>query len=60
MNLHPPTCLTLAEAHQRARLPEGFGANAPGQLFTLGNLDLLPLPKIARFGSARCPGDDRV
>jgi predicted Rossmann fold nucleotide-binding protein DprA/Smf involved in DNA uptake len=33
-----------------------FGGDAPRQLFTLGNLDLLALQKTAFFCSARCPG----
>jgi predicted Rossmann fold nucleotide-binding protein DprA/Smf involved in DNA uptake len=33
-----------------------LAANAPTHLTTLGNLDLLALPKTALFCSARCPG----
>ena len=38
------------------RLLQRLGADAPPQLFVLGNLDLLALPKTALFCSARCPG----
>ena len=40
-----------------ARLRERLGANAPGHLSALGNLDFLAHPKTALLGSARCPGD---
>ncbi len=33
-----------------------LGQDAPGQLTTIGNLDLLALPKTGLFCSARCPG----
>jgi predicted Rossmann fold nucleotide-binding protein DprA/Smf involved in DNA uptake len=39
-----------------AKLRERLGADAPAQLSTLGNLDLLAMPKTALFCSARCPG----
>ena len=53
------TTLTLNadDACYPARLRERLGDNAPAQLSTLGNLDLLALPKIALFCSVRCPGD---
>jgi len=38
------------------RLRERLGKHAPPELTTLGNLDLLALPKTAIFCSARCPG----
>jgi predicted Rossmann fold nucleotide-binding protein DprA/Smf involved in DNA uptake len=43
-------------AQYPARLRECLGAVAPPELTTLGNLDLLALPKTALFCSARCPG----
>lgn len=49
--------LTLANARYPARLRERLGANAAGEIYTLGNLALLALPKTALFCSARCPGD---
>lgn len=47
---------TAADARYSARLRERLGDGAPAQLNTLGNLDLLALPKTALFCSARCPG----
>ena len=49
--------LDATDTRYPARLRERLGANAPGQLSALGNLDLLALPKTALFCSARCPGD---
>ena len=48
----------LAEADDRypTRHLERLGADAPLQLVTVGNLDLLAHAKIALFCSARCPG----
>ncbi len=51
-----PVSLTLADARYPARLRECPVADAPSQLFALGNLNLLALPKTALFCSARCPG----
>jgi predicted Rossmann fold nucleotide-binding protein DprA/Smf involved in DNA uptake len=34
-----------------------LGDTAPAQVFAVGNLELLSLPKTALFCSARCPGD---
>ena len=48
--------LTASDARYPARLHERLGDGAPAQLTTLGNLDLLALPKTALFCSARCPG----
>lgn len=48
--------LTAADPHYPARLCERLGDAAPAQLSTLGNLDLLALPKTGLFCSARCPG----
>jgi predicted Rossmann fold nucleotide-binding protein DprA/Smf involved in DNA uptake len=39
-----------------ARLRERLGEAAPEQLTSLGNLDLLALPKTGLFCSRRCPG----
>jgi len=44
------------DANFPALLRERFGSDAPKQLFALGNLDLVALPKTAFFCSARCPG----
>jgi predicted Rossmann fold nucleotide-binding protein DprA/Smf involved in DNA uptake len=38
-------------------LRERLGMCAPAELHTLGNLDLLRLPKTALFCSVRCPGN---
>ncbi len=53
------SALTLATADARypARLRGRLGEAAPAQLTTLGNLDLLGLPKTGFFCSARCPGN---
>ncbi|MBI5632570.1 MAG: hypothetical protein HZA15_03735 [Nitrospirae bacterium] len=53
------TALTLnaADARYTARLRERLGNDAPAQISTLGNLDLLALPKTALFCSTRCPGE---
>ena len=51
-----PVLLTASDARYPARLREGLGDVAPGQISALGNLDLLALPKTALFCSARCPG----
>ena len=48
--------LTASDARYPARLHERLGDGAPAQLTTLGNLDLLALPKTGLFCSARCPG----
>ena len=52
-----PLALAATDARYPARLRERLGANAPGHLSALGNLDLLAQPKTALFCSARCPGD---
>lgn len=49
--------LNAADARYPARLRERLRTKAPAELFALGNLDLLALPKTALFCSARCPGD---
>ena len=51
-----PLALEPADARYPARLRERLGDAAPAQLTTLGNLDLLALPKTGLFCSARCPG----
>ncbi len=51
-----PIALNAADASYPERLREGLGGDAPAQVFALGNLDLLALPKTALFCSARCPG----
>jgi predicted Rossmann fold nucleotide-binding protein DprA/Smf involved in DNA uptake len=52
-----PVSLTPSDARYPARLGERLGGAAPAQVFAVGNLDLLSLPKTALFCSARCPGD---
>ena len=49
--------ITPADARWPVRLSERLGDAAPTQLTTLGNLDLLALPKTGLFCSARCPGN---
>lgn len=49
--------LAQGDARYPAHLRERPRAAGPAQLFVLGNLDLLALPKTALFCSARCPGD---
>ena len=56
MNGIAPTRITPADARWPVRLSERLGYAAPAQLTTLGNLDLLALPKTGLFCSARCPG----
>lgn len=53
----PPTCITPGDAHWPRLLAERLGASVPSQIFALGNLNLLALPKTALFCSARCTGD---
>ena len=48
--------LSPVDARYPAQLPERLGDDAPAQLYALGNLELLALPKTALFCSARCPG----
>lgn len=57
MSFNQPVVISQADARYPARLRERLGSSAPDQLFALGNLDLLALPKTALFCSARCPGD---
>ena len=56
MTLNQPNCITPGDARWFQRLRERLGTAAPGPLYTLGNLDLLALPKTGLFCSARCPG----
>jgi len=51
-----PLILRVGHIHYPPRLRARLGADAPPTLSTLGNLDLLALPKTALFCSARCPG----
>ena len=51
-----PVRLTSADTRYPARLRQRLGDATPDQLYALGNLDLLALPKTALFCSARCPG----
>lgn len=50
------TNISQGDPDYPARLCEHLGDSAPSELFTLGNLRLLALPKTALFCSARCPG----
>jgi predicted Rossmann fold nucleotide-binding protein DprA/Smf involved in DNA uptake len=52
-----PLLLRDRDPKYPVRLRERLGTRAPDELTTLGNLDLLTLPKTALFCSARCPGD---
>ncbi len=56
MNGIAPTRIIPADARWPVRLSARLGDAAPAHLTTLGNLDLLALPKTALFCSARCPG----
>jgi len=46
-----------ADIRYPARLRERLGVAAPAQLNTLGNLNLLKLPKTGLYCSARCPAN---
>ena len=52
-----PIALNANDTRYPARLRERLGDTAPAQVFALGNLNLLALPKTAIFCSTRCPGD---
>lgn len=52
-----PLIISSGDTRYPARLRGRLGASAPKLLTTLGNLDLLSLPKTALFCSARCPGE---
>lgn len=52
-----PFALNAADTGYPACLRERFGTERPPNLWAVGNLDLLALPKTALFCSARCPGD---
>ena len=49
MTLNQPNCITPGDARWFQRLRERLGNAAPGPLYTLGNLDLLALPKTGLF-----------
>ncbi|MBI4325626.1 MAG: hypothetical protein HY674_10230 [Chloroflexi bacterium] len=51
-----PALLNAADTRYPARLRERLGDTAPAQVFALGNLNVLALPKTALFCSTRCPG----
>jgi predicted Rossmann fold nucleotide-binding protein DprA/Smf involved in DNA uptake len=51
------TGISPGDAHWPRLLTERLGEAVPPKILTLGNLDLLALPKTALFCSARCPGD---
>lgn len=50
------TCISPGDAPWPRLLTERLGEAAPPKLWTLGDLDLLTLPKTALFCSTRCPG----
>lgn len=50
------TVISPGDAVWPRLLTERLGAAAPAKIWTLGNLELLALPKTALFCSARCPG----
>jgi len=52
-----PLALNVADTHYPACLRERLGTEMSPNLWAIGNLDLLALPKTALFCSARCPGD---
>ncbi|MCX6880527.1 MAG: DNA-processing protein DprA [Verrucomicrobia bacterium] len=52
-----PASISYRNPGYPAQLRERLGDAAPDQLTTLGNLDLLALPKTGLFCSARCPGN---
>ena len=51
-----PIAITSTDARYPTQLRDRLGDDAPAQLATLGNLDLLALPQTAFFCSTRCPG----
>lgn len=51
-----PLIINAADGRYPGRLRERMGEDAPVHLVALGNVDLLALPSIALFCSARCPG----
>jgi predicted Rossmann fold nucleotide-binding protein DprA/Smf involved in DNA uptake len=48
--------IVISEALYPSRLHERLGAEAPGALFAIGQVNLLSLSTTALFCSARCPG----
>jgi predicted Rossmann fold nucleotide-binding protein DprA/Smf involved in DNA uptake len=52
-----PLALKAADTRYPACLLERLGTDIPLQLNSIGNLDLLALPKTALFCSTRCPGE---
>jgi len=48
--------LEIGDSRYPAVLRKRLGADAPASISSLGNLDILALPKTALFCSARCPG----
>jgi len=52
----PPVLIKSYDSVYPASLRERLGDTAPAELTTIGNLDLLALPKTGLFCSARCPG----
>lgn len=53
---HPESVLTPADPLWPQQVSVRLGDDAPAVLYTLGNPDLLTLPRTALFCSVRCPG----
>ena len=53
MSFNQPIGIASDDARWPGRLRERMGVDAPRQLFALGDLNLLALPKTAFFCSAR-------
>jgi len=51
-----PSVLEIGDSRYPAVLRKRLGADAPASISSLGNLDILALPKTALFCSTRCPG----
>lgn len=51
-----PSVLEISDSRYPAVLRERLGATTPASISSLGNPDILALPKTALFCSARCPG----
>lgn len=51
------TLISAGDTRYPSCLRERLGDDTPAQVFALGNLDLLALPKTALLCSTRCPGD---
>jgi predicted Rossmann fold nucleotide-binding protein DprA/Smf involved in DNA uptake len=54
--MNAPAVILQASSQVLALLRLRLAPNMPAQVFAIGNLDILQLPKTALFCSARCPG----